>query len=104
MIDYAREELRVAVEALHGVTATFMQTAPVCETFRGQAVWEGVVHVFHLEGHPTATQAYAWSSPREGSSKRRLFAVLNLPPISSPASAVRAAIIQEHRNADSTQS
>jgi hypothetical protein len=24
------------------------------------------VHVFDLAGHPTATRAYAWSSPTEG--------------------------------------
>jgi hypothetical protein len=34
------------------------------------------VQVFDLAGHPTATRAYAWSSPIEGSTKRRFFAVL----------------------------
>ena len=34
------------------------------------------VHVFDLAGHPTATRAYAWSSPIEGSTKRRFVAVL----------------------------
>ena len=59
---------------------------------------EGVVHVFDLSGHPKVTVAYAWSSPVEGSSKRRYFAVLRLPPpINSPLDAVRAAIVQEHR-------
>ena len=28
-------------------------------------------HAFDLEGHPKATKAYAWSSPIEGSDKRR---------------------------------
>ena len=35
-----------------------------------------VVHVFDPAGHPTATRAYAWSFPIEGSTKRRFFAVL----------------------------
>jgi hypothetical protein len=60
----------------------------VREAFEGQLVWEGVVHVFELKGHPTATRAYAWSSPIEGSTKRRFYAVLHVPPISSPADAV----------------
>jgi hypothetical protein len=60
----------------------------VREAFEGQLVWEGVVHVFELKGHPTATSAYAWSSPIEGSTKRRFYAVLHVPPISSPADAV----------------
>ena len=46
-------------------------------------VWEGVVHVFDLVGHPTATRAYAWSSPIEGSTKRRFFAVLHTTRINS---------------------
>jgi hypothetical protein len=46
--------------------------------FAHKTVWEGVVHVFALTGHLTATQAYAWSSPIEGGDKRRFFAVLHL--------------------------
>ena len=63
------------------------------DRFRGQPVWEGIVHVFDLEGHPSATTAYAWSSPIEGSTRRRFYAVLGMPPINSPLEAVRAAII-----------
>jgi hypothetical protein len=72
---------------------------PVRERHGKATVWEGVVHVFDLTGHPKATIAYAWSSPIEGSDKRRFFAVLHLPPITSPVEAVRAAIIQESRQA-----
>lgn len=67
------------------------------ETFNGVTVWEGMVHVFDLEDHPSATKAYAWSSPIEGSTKRRFFAVLHLGGIRSPQDAVRAAIVAEHR-------
>jgi len=35
----------------------------VRETFEGKTVYVGVVHVFDLTGHPTATSAYACSSP-----------------------------------------
>jgi hypothetical protein len=70
----------------------------VRETFNGQTVWEGVVHVFDLAGHPKATRAYAWSSPIEGSDKRRFFAVLHIGAIKSPADAVRAAIVAEHKH------
>jgi hypothetical protein len=90
-------QLVTAIEQQHGGTATFAQSVPVCETFKGEPVWEGVVHVFDLEGHPKATRAYAWSSPIEGSTKRRFFAVLHIPPIVSPLDAVRAAIVAEHR-------
>ena len=70
---------------------------PVHETFGAKTVWEGVVHVFDLAGHPTATRAYAWSSPIEGSTKRRFFTVLHTDRINSPLEAVRAAIVADHR-------
>jgi hypothetical protein len=91
------DQLQAAVERLHSGTATLAQTVPILETFEGKIVWEGVVHVFDLAGHPKATRAYAWSSPIEGSTKRRFFAVLHTERINSPLEAVRAAIIAEHR-------
>jgi len=97
MTDASFEELRRAVEAQHAGRATFAQSVPVRETFGGAPVWEGVVHVFDLAGNPNATRAYAWSSPIEGSDKRRFFAVLHIGAIRSPVDAVRAAIVAEHR-------
>jgi len=97
MGDLTIKELKQAVERQHGGTATFIESVPVKEAFRGQTVWDGVVHVFDLDCHPSATRAYAWSSPIEGSTKRRYFAVLHLGGIRSPQDAVRAAIVAEHR-------
>jgi hypothetical protein len=91
------EQLRSALESQHGGVATHVESVPVKETFQGQTVWEGVVEVFDLEGHPKATRAYAWSSPIEGSDKRRFYAVLHLGGIRSPKDAVRAAIVAEQR-------
>ena len=97
MIEVDAVQLKRAVESQHGCTAMLIQSVPVKETFGGKTVWEGLVHVFKIHGHPQARQAYAWSSPMEGSDKRRFFAVLHLPPITSPVEAVRAAIVAEHR-------
>jgi hypothetical protein len=91
------EELKETVESQHGGTGTHVQSVLVKETFAGQTVWEGVVEVFDLEGCPNATRAYAWSSPIEGSDKRRFFAVLHMGAIKSPLEAVRAAIVAEHK-------
>ncbi len=89
--------LKQAIESQHGGTATYVQSVPVRETHNGATIWEGAVHVFDLAVHPEATRAYAWSSPIEGSDKRRFFAVLHMGAIKSPADAVRAAIVAEHR-------
>jgi hypothetical protein len=96
-VDVDIDQLRNAIERMHGGTAQLAQSLPVRETFEGNPVWEGVVHVFDLIGHPTATRAYAWSSPIEGSTKRRFSAVLHTDRINSPLEAVRAAIVAEHR-------
>jgi hypothetical protein len=92
------DDLRLAVEGMHAVKAAFAQTVPVRETFNGAPAWEGVVYVFDITGNPQATRAYAWSSPVEGSDKRRFFAVLQMGAIKSPLDAVRAAIVAEHRD------
>ncbi len=66
MSDPATDQLRHAVESMHSCRAALAQMVRVRETFEGQTVWEGVVHVFDLEGHPKATRAYAWSSRSKG--------------------------------------
>jgi hypothetical protein len=83
-------ELRDAVERMHGCPAQLVEAVPVSESFEGRPVWHGVVYIFDLGGH-----RYAWSSRVEGSDQRRFFAVLHTPPIASPADAVRAAVLQE---------
>jgi hypothetical protein len=95
MAEAEADQLKDAVEHMHSGRATLAQSVPVRETFESKPVWEGVVHVFDLAGHPTSTRAYAWSSPIEGSIKRRFFAVLHSAWINSPLEAVRAAIVVE---------
>src|ERR1700681_1549736 len=103
MPEVSIDQLTEAIESQHGGTATLAQSVPVTETFGGKTVWEGVVHVFALKDHSTANRAYAWSSPIEGSTKRRFFAVLHTDKINSPLQAVRAAIVAEHRNKEPTK-
>jgi hypothetical protein len=96
MSEVSTDQIKQAVESQHGGTATFVQAVPVHEQHGGETVWDGVVHVFKLDGHPKATRAYAWSYERPDG-KRRFFAVLDMPPIMSPVDAVRAAIVAEQR-------
>jgi len=97
MIEVDPSHLKQAVEGQHGGKAVLVDAMPVKELYEGKTVWEGVVHVFDLEGHPKATRAYAWSSPVDGSDRRRFYAVLHLGGIRSPLDAVRAAIVAEQR-------
>ena len=56
-----RERLHRAIRDLHGCDSRWIEAVPVTETFEGQTIWDGVVQVFDLIDHPTATRAYAWS-------------------------------------------
>jgi hypothetical protein len=91
------EELQRVVERLHEARARLREVTYVVESFRGQTVWEGAVHVFDLEGHPKAAVCYAWTSPVGEGDQRRYYAVLGAPPINSAADAVRASIVAEQK-------
>lgn len=95
MIEVSSDQLKVVVESQHGGHAHLREVAAVSEEFRGQPVWQGIVHVFDLDGHPSAAVCYAWSSPLEDTTRRRFYAVLGVPPINSAADAVRAAIVAD---------
>lgn len=91
------DQLREAVERIRGGAATLAQSVPIREIFDSKPVG-GRGARFDLAVDPTAARAYPWSSPTEGSTKRRFFAVLHTERINSPIEAVRAAILAEHRS------
>ena len=92
-------DLQRAVESQHHCEAHFHKTASVHEEFMGQTVWKGDVHIFDIDGHSEATTCYVWSSLVENSEKRRIYAVLNVPPVNSAAAAVRASIVADNKHA-----
>ena len=85
------------MEGLHGCKARFRDKTVVREEFEGKTAWMGVVHIFDLDGHPTASMAYAWSDPVPGSDRRHFYAVLHEGPVQSAADAIRASIVQIYR-------
>jgi hypothetical protein len=85
--------VQVALTHLHNCGAIWRESVPVHEVFRGETVWKGEVEVFDLNGHPKAKRAYGWSHPDGPDNKtERFVAVLEIPPVVSPVTAVRAAI------------
>lgn len=95
-------ELQELIHHLHGVRATHVESVPVKEVFQGQTVWDGIVEVFELHGHPKAPRVYAWSHDTDGLKKRHV-TVLHVGPITSAVEAVRAAIVEEFRNRGTTE-
>ena len=83
-------ELKDAIRATHGCESLHVESVPVKEVFEGQTAWEGTVEVFDLVGHLQAKRAYAWTY-RDGDQNKTV-AVLGVPPVDSPQSAVKVAV------------
>ena len=91
-----RERLRRVIRDLHGVDSSYVRSERVHETFEGQTVWDGVVEVFSLKGHPKAGLAYGWGEETDDGG-RRYVAILGMSPIRSARDAVLASIAAAHQ-------
>jgi hypothetical protein len=98
------DDLKRIIQELHGGTATHLESVPVHERFNNQTVWQGIVEVFDLHGHAQANKAYAWSHDTDDpANPKRHVTVLHVPPVTSPLTAVRAAIMQEYYASQAAQ-
>jgi hypothetical protein len=90
--------VQVALMQLHNCGATWRESVPVREIFKGKTLWQGEVEIFDLTGHPKAKRAYAWSHPEgPGNQGERFVAVLEIPPVDSPQTAVKISIVSDIR-------
>jgi len=81
---------------LYNCGAVHFKTVPVTEVFQGKTIWQGNVEVFDLTRHPKAKRAYAWSHKSgKNDLDERFVAVLEIPPVESPETAVKVAIATE---------
>ena len=98
------EELRDVIRKLHKAKAKHVESVHVTEVFQGKTIWDGMVEVFDLKGHPKTDRAYAWTHATDDPKQpRRSVTVLHIPPAISPQTAVQAVILQEMRNASPAQ-
>lgn len=86
------DKLIEAIQHTHGCNATYKEDIPTKETFNNKTVWEGIVSVFEVD-HPKTDTCYAW---KDGDSNK-VYAVLKIPPVESPALAVRAVIVHLYK-------
>jgi hypothetical protein len=89
------EELQNAIRAVHGCESVFVSTSKVRGFLENRLAWQGEVETFELIGHPRAKRCYAWAYEENG--QLLTTAVLELPPVDSPASAVDVAIAAKAR-------
>ena len=88
------QPLAAAIEQRFGSTPAYVGAVPVHETFEGQTVWDGTVHVFDLED---GQRCYAWAFEDEQDEAvvLRIVTTLHKPTVDSPLAAVQAAIVQQ---------
>ena len=82
-------DLQDAIRATHGCESIYRRTELVRGALRGNRAWDGLVRVFKLINHSKANYCYAWSY-QEGS-ETKYTAVLEIAPVDSSQSAVKAA-------------
>jgi hypothetical protein len=93
-----------AIRRLHGSESAYVESLPVREEFQGETIWSGIVHIFELEGHPTAKRAYVWAELMgDFGPRQRFFAVLEQGPIETPLDAVRASILSDYKEKEGKQ-
>jgi hypothetical protein len=93
------EALGDVIYKLHGVQATHRESVPVKETWKGETIWDGVVEVYDLHGHPATDTAYAWLHDTGDPANPLPVTVLHIDPALSPSKAVQAFIVQGYGNA-----
>jgi hypothetical protein len=83
-------KLQDHIRAAHGCEALHVSTNRVRALWDFRLAWQGDVETFDLIGHPAATRCYVWTY--EEGDPPRIAAVLELPPVDSPYTAVDAFI------------
>jgi hypothetical protein len=86
------EELENAIVKRHGCESKHLETESVELVIQGRGLWRGNVSTYVLIRHPVAKRCYAWGNrlPEGGWD---VVTVLELPPVASAETAVRAAVL-----------
>jgi hypothetical protein len=92
------EKLRDEIRAAHGCESRHVSTSRVRALWDFRLAWQGDVETFDLIDHPTASRCYAWTY--EEGDQPRIAAVLHLPPIDSPFTAVDALVASQNERSN----
>jgi hypothetical protein len=97
MIDILADELRLAIQQLHGCPSRLLECVPLSGDTAEQ-VFGGTMHVFELLGHPSAVRCYAWAAPSR-TNTTVMHAVLQSESVNSPELAVKTLHDKRKRSA-----
>lgn len=90
------EAIQDAIKKGYNCTAKHTKTVPVHLKHEGETVWDGEVEVFNITGHEKAKQCYGWGFEKE-KGRTEFVTVLELPPVSSPETAVKAYLVNRFK-------
>jgi hypothetical protein len=90
--------LKQAVEELHDCQANYVTSQHVRESLGDHPVFDGMVAIFGVSGHPAANTCYAWSAEDPETRQVTVYAVLHYAPIQSSRDAVRATLAARQRS------
>jgi hypothetical protein len=90
--------LKHAVEELHECEANYVTSQHVRESLEGRPVFDGMVAIFGVTGHPATNTCYAWSAENPETGLVTIYAVLHYAPIQSSRDAVRAILATRQRS------
>jgi hypothetical protein len=77
---------------MHGVQSMHIDSVRVTQILDDDTVWDGIIEVFEMNGHPKAPIVYAWAQNTSKPGKSKMFfAVLHLDQVDSPEAAVKTA-------------
>lgn len=86
-------DLKRVIRELHQAEPRYVTSVLVREWFQGKLIWNGIVEVFDLDGHPNAERIYAWAHDCDDpKGLNQYVTALHIPPVVSPEMAVKAAI------------
>lgn len=99
MVRSSERLFRDAIRENFGCEASFVEAVPVNETFRGELMWEGLVHVYELKGHASAERCYVWAELVAAlSPKEIVYTVLQTDVIDTPLKAVQASLVKRYKD------
>jgi hypothetical protein len=87
MIDILADELRLAIQQLHGCPSRLVERLPLSDSRHRAQIESGTVHLYELVGHPSALRCYAWAAVSKDNSTI-MHAVLQSDGVNSPELAV----------------
>lgn len=96
-------ELRELIQQMYGVQSRLIDSVRVTEILEDNTIWDGMIEIFELNGHPKAPIVYAWAqNMNKPGMPKKYFAVLHLNSVDSPEAAVKSAIGQQRGTGEAT--